>query len=370
MENAYNILIIFISALIAGTFTLRLLFKNSIFLRIGAIWGTNIFFTVINSKIHYTYPEAYPFPLALVVGLCFTAIMLYWVYHKTRKPILYFIKHITIVASGNFRETDDNDIKYDGEIKTLNTSINKLTSIVKKTIKEINTSATIVDNMGKKTEEMAHGLSTENSEQASSLEEISASMEEMNSNIESSYINSEKSKQQTQETNQKLQASNSSARELLNAMEIINEKIKVIDQIASQTNLLALNASIEAKQAGEAGKGFNVVAGEVRLLAENSKKAADEITSLTQQSIILSEQVSKNLELTIPSMNITMDLMADISESSKELKVGSDQITGAINGINTNTQLNAKLSEEMSNHSTELSIQSQKLLKNIDFFKI
>lgn len=74
----------------------------------------------------------------------------------------------------------------------------------------------------------------------------------------------------TDETRDKVQ-------ELEGAFDQIAQILTVIDTIAKQTNLLALNATIEAARAGDAGKGFAVVASEVKVLANQTASATENI---------------------------------------------------------------------------------------------
>jgi methyl-accepting chemotaxis protein len=66
---------------------------------------------------------------------------------------------------------------------------------------------------------------------------------------------------------------------LRDSLGVVDDFATTISEIASQTNLLALNAAIEAARAGDAGRGFAVVAEEVRKLAEESGRAAQQVTS-------------------------------------------------------------------------------------------
>ncbi len=85
-----------------------------------------------------------------------------------------------------------------------------------------------------------------------------------------------------------------------------------IDAIARQTNLLALNATIEAARAGEAGRGFGVVAGEVKNLAEQTRKANKQIDESVRE---LADEIG----------NLITDSGA-ASRHAKEAGSGADQI--------------------------------------------
>ena len=131
-----------------------------------------------------------------------------------------------------------------------------------------------------------------------------------------------------------------SAREiagLRDATALIDRFVAVISDIAVQTNLLALNAAIEAARAGEAGHGFAVVAEEVRALADQSAKAARDVTDNVRRirervasasaAVEAGTQRMKNVEAVATGASAAL---SKIETAVERVSVASGRVTRAV----------------------------------------
>ena len=112
--------------------------------------------------------------------------------------------------------------------------------------------------------------------------------------------------------------------------ETINGFVQTISDISEQTNLLSLNASIEAARAGEAGRGFAVVAEEIRKLADDSSRAAGEISRNVQN---ISAQTASSVASAKEAENMVALQTKAVSEVIQVFEDMSKQMTGLFENL-------------------------------------
>ncbi|RLD64859.1 MAG: hypothetical protein DRI95_09920 [Bacteroidetes bacterium] len=237
-------------------------------------------------------------------------------------------------------------------------------------IKMIRTAGEKISGISEVVKSSSHEVSQAASEQAASTEEISALIEEMTASIEQNANNASVTEKISSKASKEMQMMNEAGENSLNSIQNITSKISIIKDIAFQTNILALNAAVEAAAAGEHGRGFSVVASEVKKLAERSNKAAIEITDLLRITLSETDKASKMIQVLVPEIDKTANLINEISLASHEQNSGTEQINKAMQELNQITQQNASSSENIASVSNELSEQANELSKLVAQFKI
>ncbi len=170
--------------------------------------------------------------------------------------------------------------------------------------------------------------------------------------------------------------------ELSEQTQAIGEIIETVSKLADQTNLLALNAAIEAARAGEHGKGFAVVAQEVRILAERSKNATVQISSIlseiqgsTNKAVMTTEQGLKSAETGMESIaavsSTIKTLETAIEEAASNAKlifisvqqhsIGMEQISSAMQHIQGSAAQNVNITQDTEKASQHLAEVAERL---------
>jgi methyl-accepting chemotaxis protein len=259
---------------------------------------------------------------------------------------------IYISYSGAPIKNKDGDISGVMEVIVDQTAVRKAMESAGKTASVLNDS---VQNLSSSSQEIA---STSN-EQAAAVKEIVSTMEDSDQLAKSIAAKINEVTEVTNSTKEVVNKGFAIIKDTLSKMSEIKESnletiteirslgdriesiwdiVNMINGIADQTKIIAFNAELEASSAGDAGKNFQIVATEIRRLADSTvsstgeiKSKISEIQNSSDKLIIASEDGTVKITEGWELSDRLQQIFEDILSSSEVSAISADKIAVSIN---------------------------------------
>lgn len=226
-------------------------------------------------------------------------------------------------------------------------------------------------------------LAVRTAKQAQSLAEASSTINEIAETVRETATASVDARRVALDANEKvsevsgtMRTANKAMGELRASSRQIESIISLIEEMAFQTNLLALNAGIEAARAGDAGRGFNVVAVEIRALAQRSTQSAREIQGIIGASVRQMEEGVALVGVADEAMHVInrhVDGISSVLDKIAKATAIEAESLGNINivirDMDQMTQHNAAMVEEVTTACRNLKQEAAELNNEVGRFK-
>ncbi len=187
-------------------------------------------------------------------------------------------RQLEAAAQAERTASDRRQVELDRHTADFGGSVSGVMRILSESATAIRQTAASVARAGRDTLDAARLSGEGAQESTASLSQVAAATEELSSSVDEIARQVAGAAEAAGKAVASAEATTVRIRGLSQAAAEIGNVVKLINEVAGRTNLLALNATIEAARAGDVGKGFAVVASEVKQLAEQTRRATEEIS--------------------------------------------------------------------------------------------
>ena len=312
--------------------------------------------------------------VVMIVITILTIILLYFVIKKITntfvvKPLKKMQEFNNDFAEGRMYLNAAASITSKDEFGDLKQSAEKMQAKVSETVKKIRTISKSISSGNSALKNSVKNVAEEAKSQVSFGNQIHDLIEKMTVSIQQNTQNALHTKNFTDKVASDMDNITLASENTLDSIQVVIDKIKVIDEISERTDLLAINAAVEAARAGENGKGFGVVASEIRKLAEHCLEASTEINESSKWSLKTTNQAAELIQQMLPNITEIAEKVTKISDTCKEQLNMTYSISMSVMQLVSIAANNSDFAAQISNYSDSLSKNITDLNKVTDFFK-